>query len=324
MRSDDVGFGALLADLAAGPPGRGGMVVLGSGAVPLLRASDAAALVRVAAMAGRHALTNNRFSSDVCAISEARTLGRLPSLRGDNALPRWLAEQAGYHVDELPARQRLALDLDSPQDIAILAAGRDGPATVRRLAVASGISVPRLEDLRHVAADPGAELLVSGRTGSRTLAWLEAHARCRIRFLSEERGLRSGAARAWLGRGAGRAPRSVLGRLLEARGPSALGSVVAELADGAVIDTRVLLADRLGADEKAWPSSEDRFASDLLRAGQVRDAWLAELTAAAASRAPVLLGGHTLVGPGLVRLLGSEAGRSDMGETGAGRSPRAW
>jgi hypothetical protein len=61
----------------------------------------------------------------------------------------------------------------------------------------------------------------------------------------------------------------------------------------------VLLAHRLGADERAWPAPEDRYASDLLLAGRIRDPWLRALTASAADAAvPVLLGGHGLVGPG--------------------------
>jgi hypothetical protein len=79
---------------------------------------------------------------------------------------------------------------------------------------------------------------------------------------------------------------------------------VATFADGAVIDGRVLLADRLSADERAWPDEEDRFAADLLRPDEVRDGWLAALTRGAASApVPVLLGGHTLVGPGLPLLV---------------------
>jgi hypothetical protein len=62
----------------------------------------------------------------------------------------------------------------------------------------------------------------------------------------------------------------------------------------------VLMAHRLGAEERGWPAPEDRYASDLLLAGLVRDPWLADLTAAAADApVPVLLGGHSLVGPGL-------------------------
>jgi hypothetical protein len=76
--------------------------------------------------------------------------------------------------------------------------------------------------------------------------------------------------------------------------------VVAELAEGAIIDTRVLMADRLGADESAWPAPEDRFASDLLRAPEIADPWLKAITrSAAGAHIPILLGAHTLVGPGI-------------------------
>jgi hypothetical protein len=88
--------------------------------------------------------------------------------------------------------------------------------------------------------------------------------------------------------------------LLDDRGPSALGEIGRELGDGALIDTRVLLAHRLGADESSWPVPEDRFASDLLLPDLIEDPWLRALTASARDSAiPVLLGGHTLVGPGI-------------------------
>jgi hypothetical protein len=79
--------------------------------------------------------------------------------------------------------------------------------------------------------------------------------------------------------------------------------VLASLGEAAMVDTRVLLAHRLGVDERRWPVAEDRFASDLLLPERVGDPWLRALTASAADAAiPVLLGGHSLVGPG-VRLL---------------------
>jgi hypothetical protein len=150
-----------------------------------------------------------------------------------------------------------------------------------------------------VAADPAAELLVFGRSSSRTLAWLERQTACRVRFLAEERGLRTAPSRQ-------RPARSTLGRLLAARGPEALGSIVADLGDGAILDSRVLLAERFGRDEVAWPSAEDRFASDLLRPDVIADPWLRAVTASAAEAAePILLGGHTLVGPGLRWLIGT-------------------
>ena len=156
-----------------------------------------------------------------------------------------------------------------------------------------------------MAGDPGGELLVAGRTSSADLRWLERRTRSRTRALIEERGLKTASMGAGLGRPNRRPPRSVLGALLDREGPGALGRIVAGLSDGALIDTRVLLAHRLGGDEDAWPTSEDRFTSDLLLADRVGDPWLAELTSAAvAAPVPVLLGGHGLVGPGVHLALG--------------------
>lgn len=97
-----------------------------------------------------------------------------------------------------------------------------------------------------------------------------------------------------------RPSRSALGLLLDADGPTALAAIVGKLADAAAVDTRVLMAHHFGRSEAAWPDAEDRFASDLLLPDQIRDPWLRALTVSAAgSRVPILLGGHTLVGPGL-------------------------
>jgi CTP:molybdopterin cytidylyltransferase MocA len=316
-------FGAALRGLAADVTAGAhhdapGLVVLGAGAVPLLGIANARRLVALASSGERRALTNNRYSSDVCAVGDAGVLGDRPSLPGDNALPRWLTEGAGIPVAELPDRDRLALDLDTPLDLALLALVRGTPPAVRRLAGEEGLQIPRLAELRAVLADPRRELLVFGRGSSRGMALLERRARCRVRFLAEERGLRASSALAQHPAPHGpvaRPPRATLGRLLEVRGgPGALAGTVAELADGAILDSRVLLADRLGPDEGRWPSPEDRYASDLLRPGGIRDPWLAELTASAAGAAiPILLGGHTLVGPGLGVLAGSRVGSGAQG-----------
>ena len=115
---------------------------------------------------------------------------------------------------------------------------------------------------RSVAANRRAELVVTGRVSARTLAWLERGVPARIRAIIEERGLRAaiGLPRRMRRRPPGpsdraRPPRSLLGALLERDGPGALGRVLAELGDAAIVDTRVLLAHRLGPDEAAWPGA---------------------------------------------------------------------
>jgi hypothetical protein len=156
-------------------------------------------------------------------------------------------------------------------------------------------------------------LLVSGRTSATTLAWLERHSAARTRAWVEERGLRAASPLAQRAESAtasadgaaatARPPGSILGTLLDRDGPESLGALLARFADAAIVDTRVLLAHRLGADEACWPAADDRFASDLLLPDLIADPWLRALTGAAvAAPIPILLGGHTLVGPG-VRLV---------------------
>lgn len=312
--SDHTPFGARLRELVhASRPA--GLVVLGSGAIPLATTRDYADFVAVAAADGRMALANNRYSADVVAIACPDVLVDVPDLPGDNALPRWLAEVAGYAVRDLRHRWRLALDVDGPLELAMLGR-RPEPADD---AIDLQTVLERIGAVRAVGADARAELVVTGRVSVDTLAWLRRGVPARIRAIVEERGLRAGTSLAlapidW-SRTPTREPRppaSLLAMLLDRDGPGSLGTVLAGLGEAAVIDTRVLLAARLGTAEGAWPPAEDRFASDLLLPGRVRDPWLRTLTAAAVDAPiPVLLGGHSLVGPGIRLLLRrGAAGRS--------------
>ena len=171
-RVHELGFtraGATSVRLISGPPDRqpfgtrlraalrdvpdGGLVVLGSGAIPLASLADRRSLVACAAGAGPLAITNNRFSSDVMAVVDVSWLRRLPSdFAADNALPRWLSEQAGVPVADLRSRYRLGVDLDSPLDLILLGARGEsidpGPHPEDRLVT------DRLDAIRRVLADP--------------------------------------------------------------------------------------------------------------------------------------------------------------------------
>ncbi len=290
---DDTPFGSRVRDLVRRER-PGGLVLAGSGSLAVACAADLRAFVATAASPERLALANNRFSADAVAIARAECLLEVPDLPSDNALPRWLAEVAGYTVRDLRGRRRLGIDVDGPLDAVLIGAPWPDHA-------ATTVLRERLAGLAVVAHDPRAELLVAGRTSGAAIGWLERRLPARVRALVEERGLRAAAAAArWDGAPNARPPRSVLGLLLDRDGPAALAAILAEIADAAVVDTRVLLAHRLGADEARWPSPEDRFASDLLLPHRVDDPWLRSLTGAVVdSPIPIVLGGHTLVGPGL-------------------------
>ena len=269
-----------------------GLILLGSGSIPLATAADRRAFVDAAAGPPGHALANNRFSADIVAVAGAARLADLPDVRADNGLPRWLAETAGFAVGDLHRRWRLQVDLDTILD-ALLVPWTDTDDNLSADGVTTTVVRSALAGVAAISRDARRELVVTGRASAGGLAWLERSTSSRTRALVEERGFRT--------RPEGQRPvRSTLGLLLDRDGPGALGAILAELGDAALVDTRVLLAHRFGADEAAWPGAEDRFASDLLLPDRVADPWLRDLTTAALGvPIPIVLGGHTLVGPGL-------------------------
>ena len=269
-----------------------GLILLGSGSTPLATAADRRAFVATAGGPRGHALANNRYSADIVAVAGATRLADLPDIRADNGLPRWLAETAGFTVGDLHRRWRLQVDLDTLLD-ALLVPWTEADDSLRAEGVVTSVVRAALAGVAAVSRDPRSELVVAGRASAGSLAWLERSTASRTRALVEERGFRT--------RPDGQRPvRSTLGLLLDRDGPAALGTILAELGDAAIVDTRVLLAHRFGADETAWPGAEDRFASDLLLADRIADPWLRDLTTAAlGAQIPIVLGGHSLVGPGL-------------------------
>ena len=301
---DALAFGARLRGLVrAERPA--GLVVLGSGAIPLATAEDLRVFVATAGVDGRLALANDRYSADVVAIAradESSTTSRTcrPTTPCRAGWPRSPATRSR----DLRRRWRLGIDIDGPIDLVVTG---DRDPGVAAAAATFGIDLARvtaaIDAVRAATADPRAELIVAGRTSASSLAWLERRTASRTRAIIEERGLRTSVA-------GQRSPASVLGALLDRDGPGSLGDHLVRLGDAAIIDSRVLLAHRLGADEAAWPAPEDRYASDLLLPERVADPWLRALTEAALEASiPVLLGGHTLVGPG-IRLVVGPARRS--------------
>lgn len=108
--------------------------------------------------------------------------------------------------------------------------------------------------------------------------------------------------------------RSLLGFYLEAVGVPRFFATLAELADAAFLDSRVILA-HLGLR----PGRADRFLSDLGRHEEIGDPFLRELTEGAArAPIPVALGGHSLVAGGLMALIEHAWRERDRALPGAG------
>ena len=235
--------------------------------------------VEAAAAAVPGALANNRFSADIVAIARAARRAGRPARPGR---PTTLC-RAGWPRSRRPGRRPARgaggwASTSTARSTSCCSAGAwarwpagHRPGRGRR---------PRSPAIRAVAADRRGG---AGRrrpdVARRPCAGSNDRTASRTRALVEERGLRTSTP--WPAP-TGIGPR---GCCWSATGRRRSGRHLARLGDAAVVDSRVLLAHRLGADERAGRSPEDRFASDLLLPERIADPWLRELTARRGERA---------------------------------------
>ena len=93
--------------------------------------------------------------------------------------------------------------------------------------------------------------------------------------------------------------KSLVAAYLDAVGVREFFSTLSQMAQAALVDTRLLLAHR-----RLWPPAADRYRSDLGEWDAIGDPWLKEFTRASAeSVLPVVLGGHGVVAGGLYAMV---------------------
>jgi hypothetical protein len=253
-------------------------------------------LARVAhsiATARERVITNNYFSSDWAAWTPGTAITRIEPPALDNDLAWRLNRQAGLDVAVWPKSAATLFDIDTPTDLMILSRSPQLSPRLGAYLQRLPLETARVDALAQLLNDPRAELVVAGRVSAFTIQQLEQNSPAQFRVFSEERGMRAS------GRLARGAVRSLLGMLYESVGPQRFFERLAELGQGAILDTRVLLAH--GGRQVATP---DRFYCDTLEAEKIVDAFAREFTLAAReSGLPLLLGGHSLVSGGLAALL---------------------
>lgn len=268
---------------------RGPVCYAGSG-MPAMTIADWS---RILATAQESQATSNRiFSCDWLAVPDGRALSRLSAETIDNSFALRLRNDAGLSVQPFDRSPRSLLDLDTPTDLAILqvasevGAAEIGPALSRVLTDWRERLTNLVERVRHafdVMTRRDAELMLMGRVSGSDWSIVDRDTSCRVRVLSEERGLR----------GSGRRANSLIGALLEAVGPIALVSQLTISAAAVLWDTRPLYS------HLAWRLPiADRFAADLGDADAIQSQPLRELVEACADPR-IVIGGHSLVSGGL-------------------------
>lgn len=265
------------------------VIYIGAGSVPLFSAAD---FREVASGLARGVVTNNSFSSDLVAFAATEAaLAAAERVGRDNALARAFNE-AGLSVQELSRTVATQMDVDSPSDLLVLALTGEGGPRLREHIARLALDTTAYERTLPLLTDRASQIVVAGRVGSHSWAYLERQTACRVRLFAEERGMEAD------GRAETVTAHSLLGFYVELAGLDRFFDTLAELGDAAFIDTRVLLAHK-----RVAASREDRFLSDLGEAAAISEPFLRDFTrAAAAATIPVLLGGHSLMSGGLMAL----------------------
>lgn len=285
-------FGRRLAGLVASY-GMERCFYLGGGAGPLLPESDLAAIADKMLAADQQLITNNFYSSDFVAFAPTSVLQEYPLPDSDNELAWLLGEDAGLPIRELARTGATQFDVDTPADLLTLAAHPGTGPHTRAYLDSLALDTSHLDAALPLILDRDATILVAGRVSSATWGYVERETACSSRVLSEERGMRAS------GRQARGEVRSLLGYYVDAVGLDRFFEALATMGQAVFLDNRVIFAHR-----GMWPSSSDRFYSDLRQPAHIADSFVKALTEAAiAAPVPVIMGGHSLVSGGMYALI---------------------
>ena len=266
-------------------------VCYGGGGMPAMMAADWEQVRDTISDGGT--VSNRMFSCDWVGAPHGRLLASVAGESVDNRFALRLRDDCGVEVKQFERSARSLLDLDTPTDLVVLSVAAEvgslqiGPAlagVIEEWRALLGPSVERAVDVFDVMTRRDAELMTVGRISGSDWAVVDRDTSCRVRVVSEERGLRVRGARA----------RSLLGALFESLDCARFVSGLGEVADGVIWDTRPFLS-HLGWDV----SRSDRFWADLGRPDEISFQALAELVSALKGQL-VLMGGHSLVSGGML------------------------
>lgn len=265
----------------------------GGGSAPLLGVQQWAEVVDRLGHADRLVITNNLHSCDWVAFTPAgETLSWIAEQENDNAIAWVLMNEGRFPVQALPASGGSRFDIDTPADLLIAQRHPAIGVYLRRYLEQLGWQSPQLDDVLAEMRTKGGSLVVAGRVSPEAWGALQGATQCWVRVFAEERGMRAS------GRQHSGRVRSLLSSYLDLVGYEQFFADLGALANGVLLDNRVILASH-----GLWPSAIDRYRSDLYRWDQIEDAFLRALTRAAAEAAvPVVMGGHTVVAGGLMAL----------------------
>lgn len=265
------------------------MCYFGSGAGSLLTDTEFREIA--SQVSNDEVVANNLYSTDFCSFPCVRADKKLKLPVSDNSMARFFIEKHGFKGRELPRNASTIFDIDAPLDLTALKLSGKCTGLLKKFIGNNAPEAPHLVRAIRQFTRNKSEVLVSGRISADTHMFLDRNTACRIRLLSEERGL--------LSSGDVSSARSIIGLWMKAEGPEKVLEILGGRIHAAFLDSRTLLAG-----EGIKTSAEERFAADLLRTDQVESEYLKSLIdAVEGSKYPVVLANHSLMNGGMMLLV---------------------
>ena len=228
------------------------VLYMGGASAPLISSSEFGYLREILEQNEGILLANNYYSADIVGFTPGQALRQITPPNIDNTLALALCNEAGLRWVPVQRTLGLNFDVDTPADIMVMSVHPDTGVHTRAALQDVKWDSSRYRAIRELLGNPNGEIVIYGRVGSNFFQYLDANTRCRLRLYSEERGMKA------LGRDARGEVKALMGRLIDSLGFIGFFEFLAEIALGAVLDTRVLF------EHFGWKlSSADRFASDL-------------------------------------------------------------
>jgi hypothetical protein len=268
----------------------------GGASAPLMNAEHWREVLTQLGNAEKLVVTNNVHSSDWAGFTCTPDVVPLVARQeNDNGIAWTLTNETKLQATSMPPAAATRFDLDTPIDLLIAQHHPGIGPNLRQFLDGLNWKAPQLDGVIAEMAREGGSLAITGRVSEAAWAMLNKATRCWVRVFAEERGMRAS------GRQERGEVRSLLADYLETVGSEGFFAKMAELANGLLLDSRVILAAR-----GLWPSKHDRFNSDLHRWDEIEEPFLRRFTRAATqARIPVILGGHSVVAGGLMALVES-------------------
>lgn len=235
-------------------------------------------------------ISNNPISSDFISFSSSdlnnEIILNFPNI--DNYFSSYLMNTTPLKYIKMPVSLGSIFDIDTPNDFAILSKITNNSCRIGNYMSNNIFKNIDLDKLLKILSSKSNEIFVYGRINPLNLYIAERDIPCKIRFLSEERGLKI----------RGKASASLLKHVFNSENFDNFFKLFENICSAGIFDTRVIFSLFAGKYDQ-----EDVYLSDMKMWEKINNPFIKSFTKKISeSKVPIILGGHSVVNGGLMAL----------------------